>query len=57
MAFVITKANSFHKKWKTPLTAEEKKKAHQIRRSDPDRGLERIGRLSQMYSNQIGNIK
>ncbi|XP_003383625.2 PREDICTED: ankyrin repeat and LEM domain-containing protein 2-like [Amphimedon queenslandica] len=39
------KARGLLKEWKSPSCSDLKKKASLMKRSDPDRGLERIGRL------------
>ena len=37
-------AETFYKEWRSPSQTGERKEAINVKRSDPDRGLERIGR-------------
>ncbi len=37
-------AKTFYKEWRTPSDSVERKESMNVKRSDPDRGLERVGR-------------
>jgi len=37
-------AKSFYKEWHSPSNIAERKEARNVKRSDPDKGFERIGR-------------
>ena len=41
----LQQAKSFHKEWQSPSSSSERKKVKNMKRSDPDRGMERRGRL------------
>ena len=39
-----SKARKFYREWRSPSQSGERKDASIVKRSDPDRGLERVGR-------------
>lgn len=40
----LSQAKTFHKEWRSPSNSLERKEVKNIKRSDPDRGMERRGR-------------
>jgi len=42
-------AEELYREWRSPSQGKERRAASQIKRSDPDRGLERVGRCNPVY--------
>lgn len=40
----LRQAKTFHKEWHSPSRSSERKEVKNVKRSDPDRGMERRGR-------------
>jgi hypothetical protein len=39
-----SQANEFYREWRSPSQSQERKETSIVKRSDPERGLERVGR-------------
>lgn len=43
-----SQANEFYREWRSPSQSQERKETSIVKRSDPERGLERVGRYIHM---------